>query len=161
VRYPRPMLPATAIIGVIALLIAAVAAVAQWRHERQVSQIEISIRHDPEHCEFGRPLRVEVHNRSTRTVTGMSWQLRASQAGYSAATRRLPCAVATAQVIWNTGQTRSGPGSSAEIQQQREQGQVPMNKPVALITGCSSGIGQALAQVCLDEGYTVYATARN
>lgn len=36
-----------------------------------------------------------------------------------------------------------------------------MNKPVALITGCSSGIGQALAQVCLDEGYTVYATARN
>src|SRR5690554_6711392 len=62
VRYPRPMLPATAIIGVIALLIAAVAAVAQWRHERQVSQIEISIRHDPEHCEFGRPLRVEVHN---------------------------------------------------------------------------------------------------
>lgn len=83
VRYPRPMLPATAIIGVIALVIAAVAAVAQWRHERQVSQIEISIRHDPEHCEFGRPLRVEVHNRSTRTVTGMSWQLRASQAGYS------------------------------------------------------------------------------
>lgn len=36
-----------------------------------------------------------------------------------------------------------------------------MSKPVALITGCSSGIGQALAQVCLDEGYTVYATARN
>src|SRR5690554_6651078 len=83
VRYPRPMLPATAIIGVIALLIAAVAAVTQWRHERQVSQIEISIRHDPERCEFGRPLRVEVHNRSTRTVTGMSWQIRASQAGHS------------------------------------------------------------------------------
>lgn len=36
-----------------------------------------------------------------------------------------------------------------------------MNKPVALITGCSSGIGQALAQVCLDEGYSVYATARD
>lgn len=36
-----------------------------------------------------------------------------------------------------------------------------MSKPVALITGCSSGIGQALAQVCLDEGYIVYATARN
>lgn len=35
-----------------------------------------------------------------------------------------------------------------------------MSKPVALITGCSSGIGQALAQVCLDEGYIVYATAR-
>ena len=36
-----------------------------------------------------------------------------------------------------------------------------MSKPVALITGCSSGIGQALAQVCLDAGYSVYATARN
>ncbi|MFA5677267.1 MAG: SDR family oxidoreductase [Pseudomonas sp.] len=36
-----------------------------------------------------------------------------------------------------------------------------MSNPVALITGCSSGIGQALAQVCLDQGYTVYATARN
>lgn len=36
-----------------------------------------------------------------------------------------------------------------------------MTKPVALITGCSSGIGQALAQVCLDAGYTLYATARN
>jgi NAD(P)-dependent dehydrogenase (short-subunit alcohol dehydrogenase family) len=36
-----------------------------------------------------------------------------------------------------------------------------MSNPVALITGCSSGIGQALAQVCLDQGYIVYATARN
>lgn len=36
-----------------------------------------------------------------------------------------------------------------------------MSKRVALITGCSSGIGQALAHVCLDEGYTLYATARN
>ena len=36
-----------------------------------------------------------------------------------------------------------------------------MSKPVALITGCSSGIGQAMANTCLDEGYIVYATARN
>ena len=36
-----------------------------------------------------------------------------------------------------------------------------MSQPVALITGCSSGIGQALAHVMLDEGYTVWATARN
>ena len=36
-----------------------------------------------------------------------------------------------------------------------------MTQPVALITGCSSGIGQALANVCLDEGYQVWATARD
>ena len=36
-----------------------------------------------------------------------------------------------------------------------------MSKPVALITGCSSGIGQALAHICLDQGYAVFATARN
>lgn len=36
-----------------------------------------------------------------------------------------------------------------------------MTQPVALITGCSSGIGQALAFACLDEGYQVWATARN
>ncbi|SDR73430.1 Short-chain dehydrogenase [Halopseudomonas xinjiangensis] len=36
-----------------------------------------------------------------------------------------------------------------------------MSQPVALITGCSSGIGQALAHVMLDEGYRVWATARN
>ncbi|MEH6499948.1 MAG: SDR family oxidoreductase [Pseudoalteromonas distincta] len=36
-----------------------------------------------------------------------------------------------------------------------------MTQPVALITGCSTGIGQALAFACLDEGYQVWATARN
>ena len=36
-----------------------------------------------------------------------------------------------------------------------------MSKPVALITGCSSGIGQALAHLCLDSGYEVFAAARN
>lgn len=35
-----------------------------------------------------------------------------------------------------------------------------MTQPVALITGCSSGIGQALALVCLDAGYQVFAAAR-
>lgn len=36
-----------------------------------------------------------------------------------------------------------------------------MTRPVVLITGCSSGIGQALAGVFLDAGYGVWATARN
>ena len=36
-----------------------------------------------------------------------------------------------------------------------------MPQEVALITGCSTGIGQALAHCCLDAGYQVWATARN
>lgn len=35
-----------------------------------------------------------------------------------------------------------------------------MTQAVALITGCSTGIGQALADVCLQQGYQVWATAR-
>lgn len=35
------------------------------------------------------------------------------------------------------------------------------SRPVALITGCSSGIGQALAQALLTQGYLVYASARS
>lgn len=36
-----------------------------------------------------------------------------------------------------------------------------LQQDVALITGCSTGIGQALAHCCLDAGYQVWATARN
>lgn len=35
-----------------------------------------------------------------------------------------------------------------------------MTQPVVLITGCSSGIGQALAEVFLEANYQVWATAR-
>ncbi|GAB4564181.1 MAG: hypothetical protein Tsb0020_14120 [Haliangiales bacterium] len=36
----------------------------------------------------------------------------------------------------------------------------PQDPTVALITGCSSGIGDATARALLAAGYTVYATAR-
>ena len=35
-----------------------------------------------------------------------------------------------------------------------------MTQPVALITGCSSGIGRALADAYGNAGYSVWATAR-
>ena len=35
-----------------------------------------------------------------------------------------------------------------------------MTTPVALITGCSSGIGRALAEAMRDAGYQVWACAR-
>ncbi|NKI17815.1 SDR family NAD(P)-dependent oxidoreductase [Spongiibacter sp. KMU-166] len=37
---------------------------------------------------------------------------------------------------------------------------MPTKTRVALITGCSSGLGEALATHCLNLGYRVYATAR-
>src|SRR3954453_1664029 len=71
------------------------------------------------------------------------------------------CAVATGPPFWTTMRSPSARSFSAEQSDNKDKKESCMNKPVALITGCSSGIGQALAQVCLDEGYTVYATARN
>lgn len=35
-----------------------------------------------------------------------------------------------------------------------------MTQAIALITGCSTGIGKALAEACLQQGYQVWATAR-
>lgn len=57
--------------------------------------------------------------------------------------------------------TGSAPNSNVDTNNNKHHKEDCMSNPVALITGCSSGIGQALAQVCLDNGYTVYATARN
>ena len=83
VRFPRIMAPASGIIVVIALLLAAAAGIWQWRHEQQVSQLEINIRHAPEACDFGKPLQVNIHNTSRHTIGHISWQLRAVQPGYN------------------------------------------------------------------------------
>lgn len=83
VRFPRVMLPASGILIVIALLLAAAVGIWQWRHERQVNQIEITVRYLPEACDFGKPIQVSLHNASSQTARQISWQLRAVQPGYN------------------------------------------------------------------------------
>lgn len=83
VRFPRIMLPASGVIVVIFLLLAAAVGAWQWRHEQQVSRLEISIHHRPQACDFGKPLQVSIHNTSRHTTNHLSWQLRAIQPGYN------------------------------------------------------------------------------
>ena len=83
VRFPRIMLPASGIIVVIALLLAAAAGIWQWRHGQQVSQLEISIEYAPEACDFGKPIQVSIHNTSGQAAHHVNWQLRATQPGYN------------------------------------------------------------------------------
>lgn len=83
VRFPRVMLPASGIIVIIALLLAAAAGIWQWRHDRQVSALQISITHAPEACDFGMPLQVSIHNTAEHPARHISWQLTAVQPGYN------------------------------------------------------------------------------
>lgn len=83
VRFPRVMLPASGIIVAIALLLAAAAGTWQWWHERQVSDLQISVSHAPEACDFGKPLQVSIHNTARHTASHISWQLTAVQPGYN------------------------------------------------------------------------------
>ena len=84
VRFPRIMLPASGIIVVLALLLAAVVGIKQWRHESRVDQLEISVRFAPADCDFGKPILVSIQNASGRTARQVSWQLQATQPGANA-----------------------------------------------------------------------------
>lgn len=83
VRFPRIMLPVSGVIVAITLLLAAGVGIWQWRHDQQVQQLEISVRHVPEQCDFGKPLQVSIHNTGQRTATHITWHLRAVQPGYN------------------------------------------------------------------------------
>lgn len=83
VRFPRIMLPVSGVIVAITLLLAAGVGIWQWQHDKQVRQLEISVRYAPEQCDFGKPLQVSIHNASQRTASNISWQLRAVQPGYN------------------------------------------------------------------------------
>lgn len=83
VRFPRVMLPTSGIVIVIALLLAAAVGVWQWRHERQVNRLEITVRYLPEACEFGKPIQVSINNASSHTTRQVSWQLSATQPNYN------------------------------------------------------------------------------
>lgn len=83
VRFPRIMLPASGIIVAITLVLAAGVGIWQWQHDKHVDMLEISVRHQPEQCDFGKPLQVSIRNNGARTATQINWQLRAVQPGYN------------------------------------------------------------------------------
>lgn len=80
-RYPRVMLPASGVVLALVLLLAAFVGVRQWQNDQHLDQLHISIAYAPEQCEFGKPLRVEISNRSDQTASNIQWQLQALQAG--------------------------------------------------------------------------------
>ena len=83
VRFPRPMVPASLIIVGLALLLGAIVAPMQWLDGRRVDQLDIRISYAPQACEFGKPLRVDIANRSSHSVSDISWRLLAVQPGYN------------------------------------------------------------------------------
>ncbi|MEZ2744086.1 hypothetical protein ACBQ16_02675 [Halopseudomonas bauzanensis] len=83
VRFPRIMLPASGIIVALTLVLAAGVGIWQWQDGKDVERLDISIRHMPEACDFGKPLQVRIHNHADRTASHISWRLLARQPGYN------------------------------------------------------------------------------
>lgn len=80
-RYPRIMLPASGVALALALLLAAFVGLRQWQNAQDLEQLHISIAYQPESCDFGKPLRVEIDNRSGLTASNIRWQLHATHRG--------------------------------------------------------------------------------
>lgn len=82
-RFPRPMLPISAALLALALLVAAVLGIRYWHASNLTDQLQTSAAYQPERCDFGKPLRVVIDNRSARTATQIRWQLTATQPGFN------------------------------------------------------------------------------
>lgn len=80
-RYPRIMLPASGVVLALALLLAAFVGIRQWQNTQHLEQLHIGIEYQPEACDFGKPLRVVIENRSGLIARDIRWQLHASQPG--------------------------------------------------------------------------------
>src|SRR3990167_3897475 len=70
-----------------------------------------------------------------------------------------PCAAAIAPAPWNSEPNACTAVSVADPPSQPHK-DTRMTQPTVLITGCSSGIGRALADAFKQAGYQVWATAR-
>lgn len=83
VRFPRPMVPASLVLVALALALGAIVATMQWLDGRRVNQLDIRISYAPQDCEFGKPLRVDITNGTSHSVSNISWRLLAAQPGYN------------------------------------------------------------------------------
>ena len=83
VRFPRVMLPASGVLAGLGLLLALFVVGRQWLDDRHTDQLQVEIAYAPENCDFGRPLRVAIENRSERTASNVHWRLHATQPGFN------------------------------------------------------------------------------
>ncbi|MFO7706459.1 MAG: hypothetical protein R6V43_15210 [Halopseudomonas sp.] len=82
-RFPRPMLPISAALLALALLVAAVLGIRYWHASNLTDQLQTNAAYQPDRCDFGKPLRVVIDNRSARTATRIRWQLTATYPDYN------------------------------------------------------------------------------
>lgn len=82
-RFPRIMLPVSGAVAALALVAAAIFGVRHWYSGNLADQLHTSAAYQPEQCEFGKPLRIVIDNRSDRTATNIRWQLVATQPEYN------------------------------------------------------------------------------
>lgn len=78
-RIPRLMLPVSAALLALALLVAAALGIRYWYTSHLIDQLQTSAAYQPDRCEFGKPLRVVIDNRSAHTATQIRWQLTATR----------------------------------------------------------------------------------
>ncbi len=82
-RFPRVMLPVSAVIAGLALLLGAIMGVLQWQQSQRIEQLAFELSYQPESCPFGQPLAVSIHNGGERSARNVSWQLWVNQPGYN------------------------------------------------------------------------------
>ncbi|SDU24643.1 hypothetical protein [Halopseudomonas salegens] len=81
IRFPRVMVPASAGVVAVALLLAALVALWQWFNQRHTDELDFNFRYAPAECEPGQPLQLVLVNQSSRGISNITWQLIGSPAG--------------------------------------------------------------------------------
>ncbi|TVP90959.1 MAG: hypothetical protein EA348_05135 [Pseudomonadaceae bacterium] len=81
IRFPRVMVPASAGVVVVALVLAALVALWQWFSQRHIDELAFNYRYAPTECQPGKPLQLTLVNQSSRSISNINWQLVGSPAG--------------------------------------------------------------------------------
>ncbi|MEL0168440.1 MAG: hypothetical protein VW877_09975 [Pseudomonadaceae bacterium] len=82
-RFPRVMLPVSAVVAGLGLLLGAIMGVLQWQQSQRIDHLAFELSYQPDSCPFGQPLAVSVRNGGERSARNISWQLWVNQPGYN------------------------------------------------------------------------------
>ena len=74
-RFPRVMLPVSAVVAGLALLLGAIMGVLQWQQSQRIDHLAFDLSYQPDSCPFGQPLAVRIHNGGELTARNISWLL--------------------------------------------------------------------------------------